>query len=289
MKRVPFQLVQALSIIAAMFLTTVSTVCAQTRTVADAVPGVKISEHLNQSVPFDAVFRDHTGKMVRLGDMFDGDRPVLLNLAYHSCPVLCSMVIHATVEGLRGLEWSVGNQFSVITLSIDPRDNPSSAAEKRESVLERYGRGSAAKGWHFLTGDKHNIDRVARAVGFGYHYDEKQGQYAHPAAIMLLTPAGKVARYLYGLRFDSKDLRFGLLEASEGRSVTTRERFLLYCYHYEPGKGYVLMATRLMQWGGIITVLLLFGYMWYQWRKESHKKRSHGWLAAHDPNARNSL
>lgn len=246
---------------------------AQTTTVADAVPQVKVTEHLNGVLPRDAVFRDHTGAMVRLGDLLDGDRPVLLNLAYHSCPVLCNMVIHATVEGLRGLEWNVGKEFSVITLSIDPRDNPESATEKRESVLERYGRSSAHAGWHFLTGTQGNIDRVTKAVGFGYAYDEKQQQYAHPAAIMLLTPRGTVARYLYGLRFEPKDLRFGLLEASEGRSISTAEKVLLYCYHYERGKGYVLMANRLMQLGGILTVLILGGFLAWQWRKDWRQRQ----------------
>ncbi len=247
---------------------------AQTTTVADAVPQVKVDEHLNARVPQDAVFRDHTGKMVQFGEVFDGKTPVVLNLAYHSCPVLCNMVVHAMVEGLRGVEWSAGKQFKVVTLSIDPRDTPETATDKREGVLERYGRVSANTGWYFLTGNKTNIDRIAEAVGFGYYYDKKQGQYAHPAAIMLLTPEGKVARYLYGLRFDSKDLRFGLLEASEGRSISTAEKILLYCYHYERGKGYVLMATRLMQLGGVLTMLVLGGFLARQWRKDWRERRN---------------
>ncbi|MEM6959889.1 MAG: SCO family protein, partial [Myxococcota bacterium] len=194
------------------------------------VPGlerIRVDEHLDDELPLDARFRDHRGREVRLGDYFDGDRPVLLNFAYHSCPTLCSMVLSATVNGIKPTEWTAGDEYQVVTISIDPRDSPAVAARKRRGILEEYGRLDAdADGWAFLVGEDEEIRRVAGAVGYHYFWDGRQQQFGHPAAIMLASPSGKIARYLYGLTFDPNDIRLGLLEASEGRSISTGERFL---------------------------------------------------------------
>ncbi|MFK8000813.1 MAG: SCO family protein [Polyangiales bacterium] len=240
------------------------------------VPGlerIRVDEHLLEQIPLDTQFVDHNGEVVRLGDYFDGERPVLLMFAYHSCPTLCSMVLSATVNGVQPTEWTAGDEFRIVTISIDPRDTPEIAAEKRLETLRQYGRLDAnEEGWEFLTGSEEAIERVSDAAGYHFFFDGRQQQYGHPAAIMLTTPDGRVARYLYGLQFDPTDIRLGLLEASEGRSITTTESFLLYCYSYsESDGGYTLVATRIMRFGGVITMLLLGGMLFIFWRKERRK------------------
>jgi protein SCO1/2 len=235
--------------------------------------GVDIAEHLGGPLPSDATYKDASGKVVRLGSYFDGKRPTLLVFAYHTCPMLCSLVLDATVNALKEVAWTVGKEFDVVSISIDPRDTPETATKKRDEIVAKYGRGDAA-GWHFLVGDETNIRKASDAVGFKFRYDERQGQYAHPAAIYLLTPDGKIARYLYGIQYDPGDVRFGLLEASEGRSVTTVERLLMYCYHYDPqGKKYSLVAMNVMRLGGAVTMVLLGGLLAVLWMRERSKKR----------------
>jgi protein SCO1 len=210
---------------------------------------------------------------VHLGDYFDGKRPTLFVFAYHTCPMLCSLVLDATTRGLKDVAWSVGKEFDVVSVSIDPRDTPASATKKRDEVITKYGREGTA-GWHFLVGDEANIRRVTDAVGFQFRYDERQAQYAHPAAIFLLTPTGTIARYLYGIQYEPSDLKLGLLEASEGRSISTVERLLLYCYHYDPqGKKYAIVAMRVMRVGGVITMLLLGGLIATLWLRERRSSR----------------
>lgn len=222
--------------------------------------GVGVDEHLDRSLPMDAIFTDHNGRQVRLGDYFDGRRPVMLNIVYHRCPMLCGMVLNATLQVLREQSWSVGQQFTALTVSIDPRDTTEVASQKRQRVLAAYNRPTAASGWNFLTGSPDSVRRLTEAAGFRYRYDARQDQYAHPAVLMLVTPNGHMARYLYGIHFQLNDVRLGLLEASQGRSVTTVERLIMYCYHYDPqGQRYAIMAQNVMRLGGVITVLLLGG------------------------------
>jgi protein SCO1/2 len=236
---------------------------------------VGIREHLDGQIPMDAIFRDSTGRMVKFGDLFDGKSPVVLTLAYHTCPTVCSMVLSQTVETLKNVKWSIGSEYRAITLSFDPREKTDRAAEKRASLLADYGRPGAEAGWTFLTGDDVNIHRVTDAVGFMYHYVEREQQYAHPTAIMILKPNGQVARYLYGLEYSPKDVTLGLLEASNGRSITTVERVILYCYHYDPNSGrYALMATRVMQVGAGFCGLVLIVVLGTFWTKELVKARA---------------
>lgn len=234
---------------------------------------VTVVEHLLGQVPREAAFIDHAGHRVRIGEYFDGRRPVVLNLVYHRCPMLCSMVLNAVIRSLKETSWSVGDQYQVITLSVDPRDTPQVASEKRQRVLTAYGRPGADMGWHFLTGTEQEIHRVADAVGFRYRFDRAQDQYAHPAVTMLLTPDGRVARYLYGIDYRPTDVRVGLLEASQGRSINTVERLILYCYHYDPqGRTYAIMATRVMRLGGAVTVAglgALLGTLWWRDRRKA--------------------
>jgi protein SCO1/2 len=235
---------------------------------------VGVNEHLDGPLPLDTKFRDHTGKPVTLRDFYDGKRPVVLTFAYHSCPVLCSMVLNATAQGLRGIGWTVGKEFEVVTISIDPEESLEKTAAKRASILNEYGasRGHDGKGWHFLVGDKASIAAVAAAAGFEYEYDAEQKNWGHPSVLMITKPDGHMARYLYGLEFPSNDLKLGLLEASEGRSISTVEQIILFCYHYDPQGGkYVLVAQRVMQVGGGAVGLLLFGFLALFWGRELKK------------------
>jgi protein SCO1/2 len=243
--------------------------------------GVDVREQLDKPLPKDAVFRDHTGKQVRLGDFFDGKRPTVLTLAYASCKVVCSMVLGAEVETLKAQTWTLGKEFRAVTVSIDPNETPAIAAKKRTQMLALYGK--SAEGWEFLTGDQANIKRVADAVGYQYRYDAREKQYAHPAVLMLLKPNGDLARYLYGLSFDPNDVRLGLLEASQGRSISTIEKMILYCYMYDPiGAKYVLVARNVMRIAGGITVLIMGAFLFFFWRREHRARRARELKALHE-------
>ncbi|MAQ15362.1 MAG: hypothetical protein CMN30_11285 [Sandaracinus sp.] len=241
------------------------------------VPGldrVGVDEHLDEELPLDTEFTDSEGRTVRLGDLFDGERPVMLTFSYHSCPTLCSMVLDATVNAAKEQDWTIGDEFVAVNISIDPRDTPAKAAEKQREILEKYGRDVGGE-WHFLVGDEEASAAVARAAGFRYFYDERVQQYAHPATLMLLTPQGKMARYLYGLRFEPNDVKFGLLEAADGKSISTTEQILLYCYTYDPNEqSYVPVAMNIMKLGGVLTVLILGAFLIILWRRERRRSQA---------------
>ncbi len=245
-------------------------------TMAPELTGVDLVEHLSQSLPGDAAFRTTEGAPAKLGDYFDGKRPTLLVFAYHTCPMLCSLVLDATVKALNEVAWTVGREFDVVSISIDPRDTPESATRKRDQVVASYRRANGdPHGFHFLVGDETNIRKVTDAIGFEYRYDERQKQYAHPAAIYLLSPEGKVERYLYGISYDPGDVRLGLLEASQGRSISTTERILLYCYHYDPqGKRYSLVAMNVMRLGGVATMVAFGSFFTVMWARERRRKKA---------------
>jgi len=248
-------------------------VFAQVAVTPAELDGVDVREQLDKPLPKDAVFRDHTGKQVRLGDYFDGTRPVVLTLAYANCKVVCSMVLGAEVETLKAQAWTLGKEYRALTISIDPNDTPAIAAKKRTQMLALYGR--ANTGWDFLVGDEANIKRIADAVGYQYRYDAREKQFAHPAVLMLTKPNGDLARYLYGLSFDPSDVRLGLLEASQGRSISTIEKMILYCYMYDPiGAKYVLVARNVMRVAGGITVLIMGLFLFLFWRRELRAKRA---------------
>ncbi|HFE44231.1 MAG TPA: SCO family protein, partial [Nannocystis exedens] len=204
---------------------------------APAMHAIDVDEHLGEVIDGDLTFKDHTGATVRLGDYFDGTRPVLLTLNYYRCPVLCNVQLNALTETLGALEWTPGDEhFQIVTVSIDPKEGPEVASPKRDSHLKALGRGDDV-GWAFLTGDALNIKLLAAQVGVGYAYDAEQDQYAHPAVIMFLAPDGKIVRYVYGLTYDPKDVKFGLIEASEGRVGDTIDRIILSCFHYDATLG----------------------------------------------------
>ena len=223
-------------------------------------PGLKnvgIEQHLDEQIPPDLTFRDETGKAVRLGDYF-GKKPVILNLVYYQCPMLCGEVLSGLESALRVLKFDVGKEFDVLTVSFDPRETPDMATKKKAEFLKRYGRAGTEAGWHFLTGPQESIDALTNAAGFQYQYDPKSGQFAHATAIAILTPQGKIAQYYYGVEYAPKDLRLGLIQASENKIGTLADQVLLYCYHYDPTTGkYGAIIARVLQLSGLVTVLAL--------------------------------
>jgi protein SCO1/2 len=223
-------------------------------------PGLKdvgIQQNLNQEIPPDLTFQDDLGRSVRLGDYF-GKKPLILNLVYYNCPMLCGEVLSGLESALRVLKFDVGKEFDVITVSFDSRETPEMAAKKKAEFLRRYKRAGAEQGWHFLIGKQDAVDALTKAAGFQYDYDPKTQQFAHATAIMVLTPEGKIAQYYYGVEYSPKDLRLGLVEAGQGRIGTVADQLLLYCYHYDPEKGkYSATILRVLRLAGLATMLFL--------------------------------
>ncbi|MGH9511973.1 MAG: SCO family protein [Terriglobales bacterium] len=223
-------------------------------------PGLKnvgIQQNLNEQIPLDLGFRDETGKTVHLSDYF-GQKPVILSLVYYRCPMLCGEVLAGLSSALKVLKFNVGDEFNVLTVSFDPKDTPEIGAAKKAEYMERYGRPGAAQGWHFLTGPQSSIDALTKAAGFQYQYDPATGQFAHSTAIMILTPQGKIAQYYYGVEYAPKDLRLGLIQASQNKIGTVVDEVLLYCYHYDPNTGrYGAVISRILKLGALATLLIL--------------------------------
>jgi protein SCO1 len=227
---------------------------------------VGIEQHLDSQVPPDLAFVDDTGKNVKLGDYF-GRKPLILNLVYFNCTMLCGEELAGLASAMRLVKFDVGNEFDVITVSFDPRETPAMAAAKKKDYVGRYGRANAASGWHFLTGSAASIDALTKAVGFQYQYDAQTNQYAHATAIMVLTPEGHISRYFYGVDFPPKDLRLGLVEASQKKIGNPVDAVLLYCYHYNPATGkYGAMVANILRLGAALTIVLLGGMILILWR-----------------------
>ena len=197
---------------------------------------VGFDQRLGEKVPLDAVFRDESGRSVKLGDYF-GTRPVVLALAYYECPMLCTVTLNGLASALDVVSFEPGREFEIVTVSFEPKETPELARAKKAAYLRRYKRPGAAAAWHFLTGDVEQIRRLTEAVGFRYAWDETTKQYAHASGVMVLTPDGRLARYLYGVEYAPKDLRFSIYEASQGKILSPVDRLLLYCYHYDPELG----------------------------------------------------
>ena len=229
---------------------------------------VSISQNLNAQVPADLVFRDETGKAVRLGDFF-GQKPNVLSLVYSECPALCTEVLNGQLQTMRSISLNLGKDFEAVTVSFEPKDTPALAKAKRDVYAGQYGRPGAADHWHFLTGDQKSIDALTQAVGFHYAYDSAGRQYAHAAAIMVLTPDGRIDRYFYGVEYPARDFRLGLVEASEGKIGTPTDHALLYCYQYDPTTGkYGLVVMNVVRAGGVLTLLALGIFMFVMFRRD---------------------
>ena len=229
---------------------------------------IHIDQHLDKQLPLDLPFIDDHGKAVRLGDYF-GKRPVILALVYYECPMLCTQVLNGLVSALTVMNFEPGREFDVVAVSFNPREGPGLASQKKAAYLERYGRPHTAAGWHFLTGPESSIKQLTEAVGFRYEYDDAIKQYAHGAAIEVITPKGHLSKYFYGIEFSARDLRLGLIEASEERIGTAIDDLLLFCYHYDPSTGkYGAAVLRLVRVAGIATVLGFLTFLTISLRRE---------------------
>ena len=219
--------------------------------------GIGIDEKLGAKVDLDLQFTAENGYQVPLRSFFSENKPVLLNLVYYTCPMLCNLVLNGQTQAIRDVAWTPGDQYHVVTISIDPRDTFAIAAKKKQAYMESFGR-PVNGGWHFLTDFQGNVKKLADQVGFKYRWDQDTEQFAHAAAIMFLTPDGRVSRYLYGVKFNPRDVRLALTEASEGKMGSTIDRILLFCYHYDPSsRSYVPFAMNMMRAGGALTVVIL--------------------------------
>jgi protein SCO1/2 len=244
----------------------------ETKTVAPpGLEGVGIDQHLNEPVPLNLTFKDEQGNAVRLSDYFHDGRPVILNLVYYQCPMLCTEVLNGLTAALKVLRFEPGKQFEIVTLSIDPRETPQLAANKKEMYLKKLGNPDAAKGWHFLTGEQTQIAALAGAVGWRYRYDAKLDQFAHAAGIVLITPEGRIAQYYYGVEYSAKDMRLGIVEASQNKIGSLADQVLLYCYHYDPRTGrYGATITNMIRLAGLATVIVLGSALVLLFRNEKH-------------------
>jgi protein SCO1/2 len=253
--------------------------------VASSIPAplreIGFDQHLDQVLPLGAMFRDEQGAPVHLGQYF-GSKPVVLAFVYYTCPMLCTQVLNAMASTLDVLSLDAGKDFEVVLVGIDPRETPAQASAKKAEELQRYKHEGGAAGWHFLTGEEPAIKEVAGAAGFRYAWDEQTKQFAHPTGIIVVTPDGRPARYLFGIEYGPRDVRFALLEASAGRIGSVADALLLYCYHYDPMTGrygvYVLRALRL---AGVATVLLIAGFIVVMVRRERARPVP-AWRAAAD-------
>ena len=244
----------------------------------DELKNVGIDQRLDQQVPLELEFKDETGKTVKLGDYFQSGRPVILNLVYYTCPMLCGEELAGLSSALGVLRFTPGNEYEVVTVSINPDETPEVAAEKKKVFVdrmnERLEKKSDGTGWHFLTGQQAEIQQLADAVGFHYKRDAKTAQFIHSAAIMIVTPQGKLAQYYYGVEYSPKDLRLGLIEASRNKIGNLVDQIQLYCFHYDPKSGrYGATITSLLRLGGAATVLLLGGLLIVMYRREPHDSR----------------
>ncbi|MGA9884407.1 MAG: SCO family protein [Candidatus Acidiferrales bacterium] len=222
----------------------------------DLLKQVRFDQELNHSIPLNLTFTDEHGQTVELGQYF-GSKPVILALVYYTCPMLCTQVLNGLDRTLENIPPSIGKDFNVVTVSIDPSDTPVLADAKQALYTGMYNRPGAAQGWNFLVGQAPQIKQLADAVGFHYAYDPDSKQFAHAAGIMVLTPEGKLSSYFYGVQYRERDLRLALDQASQGKIGSATDRILLYCYHYDPHNGkYDLLISRVLKLSAGLTVLI---------------------------------
>ncbi len=240
----------------------------------DILKQIGIDQKLNAQLPLDAPVRDEAGRTMRLGDLF-GKRPVVLAFVYYNCPMLCTQVLNGLVASLNVMSLEAGRDFDVVALSFDARETPAMAAAKKAAYLTRYKHPNAGAGWHFLTADGAAIERLTKAAGFRFKYDERLDQFAHASAIMVATPDGRLARYFYGIEYAPRDLRLGLVEASAGKIGTPVDQILLYCFHYDPSKGkYGWVVVRMIRLAGLATLAVLGFAIWRMSRRRPRPVRT---------------
>jgi protein SCO1/2 len=241
---------------------------------------IGIEEHLGDTVNLDLKFKNEKGEVVPLRHYFDGHKPVLLSLAYYSCPSLCNFHLNGLNDAFKQMKQPLGHEFNVVVVSIEPKETPELASAKRASYLKAYGRPEGDGGWHFLVGSQDQIAELAKEVGFKYRWDEGQKQYAHASAAYVLTPIGQISRYLYGIVFDPKTVRLSMIEASEGRIGTIVDKLTLFCFHYDQkGSKYALAAFNVVRAAALLIVLVMAMFMtpfWLKARRDNKTKSDRG-------------
>lgn len=240
----------------------------------DPLKQIGIEQKLGGQVPMDAVFKNEAGEPVRLGDLMNQERPVILALVYFECPMLCNQVLNGLTGTLKGISFDAGKEYDVLAISFDASENekPGLAANKKASYMERYGRPGTENGWHFLTGDQAAIDAVTQSVGFSYEWDEKSNQFAHASGIIMLTPEGTVARYFYGIDYAPRDVKLGLVETAENKVGGVTEQLLLYCFHYDPSTGkYGFAVLNALRLAAVATLVGMGAMGFVFWRRGRRK------------------
>jgi protein SCO1/2 len=244
-----------------------------------ALREIGFDQNIGGRLPLDVPVRDEDGRSVAIGAYF-GQRPVVLVFAYYSCPMLCAQVINGLASALDVLSLEPGRDLEVIAVSFDPRDTPGAAATKKAGYLERYARRGAPGASHFLTADQPSIERLTKAAGFRYAWDSQTQQFAHPSGVIVLTPDGRLARYMFGIEYGPRDLRLALVEASAGHVGSAVDSLLLYCYHYDPMTGrYGLQVMRALRIAGAGTVVALGSFVFFMVRREKRQARAQRWRA----------
>jgi protein SCO1 len=237
-----------------------------------ALTGVTIEQRLNSQLPLNAPFRDEYGQAVTLGSYFGKGRPVVLALVYYDCPMLCTQILNGMVRAAKVLTFTPGKDYDVLAISFDAREGPKEALAKKAIYMKDYGHPETAAGWHFLTGDQNSIKRVTDAVGFRYKWDVYTATFAHASAIYVLTPEGKLSKYFYGIEYSPKDMRLGLVEASQNKIGNAVDQILLFCYHFDPTSAkYTFLAMDILRGAGAATVLMLGGFVLIMLRRDSRK------------------
>ncbi len=233
---------------------------------------VAFEQNLDAQLPLDTPLRDEAGNAVTFGDYF-GKKPVVLLFGYYECPMLCSLELNGLVRNLRAVTMSVGNEFDVVMVSIDPTETGKLAAAKKAGYVRKYDRPGSENGWHFLTGDGPPVKRLSGVAGFKYEYDPKSRQYAHPAGLMVVTPQGKISRYIYGVDFPASNLRWSLIEASAGKIGSPVDKILLMCFHYDPSTGrYNFAIMRSVNVLGLIVLGSLLTFMLTNFWRERRQR-----------------
>ena len=234
---------------------------------------VGIEQRIGVSLPLDLEFNDETGTPVSLGSYF-GDKPVILTLVYYDCPMLCTEVLNGLNRSLAPLNYSIGEEFEVVTVSFDPRESPTLASQKKAVYTQRYGRPGTGEGWHFLTGEAPAIDALTESVGFNYVYDETDGQFVHGSAIMIISPKGTVSHYFFGIEYPSEDIRLALIESSEEKLGNVFDQIMLYCFNYDPEQGrYGVAIMNAMRLAGLATLLAMGSFMVVMFKRDRRRRR----------------
>jgi protein SCO1 len=254
-----------------------SALCAEDRMepLPPELKDVGVDERAGEQLPLELAFLNDRGQTVTLRQCLRTNRPAILSLNYSNCPLLCSQQLNGLIASLQKVDWAVGNEFDVISVSIDPLETPERAALTKQKYVELYGRRETAGGWKFLVGSSSAITRIADAVGFRYQYLRDRREYSHPAVFVMVTPEGRISRYVYGIEFAPQDMKLSLVEASEGKIGTTWDRILLFCLHYDNSTGkYSLAASRLMRAGGVVTLLAITALVGVCFWRERRRART---------------